>query len=46
MAQTFADLSGGALAASATNVIIPANSQIVDCVFDFKYSSMMELTNN
>ena len=35
MAQTFAaDLSGGALAASATNVIIPANSQIVDCVFD------------
>jgi len=35
MAQTFAvDLSGGALAASATNVIIPANSQIIDCVFD------------
>ena len=35
MAQTFAaDLSGGALAATATSVIIPANSQIVDCVFD------------
>ena len=35
MAQTFAaDLSGGALAASATNVIIPANSQIIDCVID------------
>ena len=35
MAQTFAaDLSGGALAATATSVIIPANSQIIDCVFD------------
>ena len=35
MSQTFAaDLSGGALAASATSVIIPANSQIIDCVFD------------
>ncbi len=35
MAQTFAaDLSGGAIAASATDVIIPANSQIIDCVFD------------
>ena len=35
MAQTHAvDLSGGALAAVASNVIIPANSQIVDCVFD------------
>ena len=35
MAQSFAvDLSGGALAATATNVIIPANSQIVDCIFD------------
>ena len=35
MAQSFAvDLSGGALAATATNVIIPANSQIIDCVFD------------
>ena len=35
MAQTFAaDLSGGALAATATSVIIPANSQIVDCIFD------------
>ena len=28
------DLSGGALAAVASNVIIPANSQIIDCVFD------------
>ena len=35
MAQTHAiDLSGGALAAGASNVIIPANSQIIDCVFD------------
>ena len=35
MAQTFsADLSSGALAAVATDVIIPANSQIIDCVFD------------
>ena len=35
MAQTHAiDLSGGALAAVASNVIIPANSQIIDCVFD------------
>ena len=35
MAQSHAiDLSGGALAALASNVIIPANSQIIDCVFD------------
>ena len=35
MAQTFAaDLSGGALAASVTDVVIPANSQIIDCVVD------------
>ena len=35
MAQSFAiDLSGGAIAAQASDVIIPANSQIVDCVFD------------
>ena len=35
MAQTHAvDLSNGALAAVASNVIIPANSQIIDCVFD------------
>ena len=35
MAQTHAiSLSGGALAAVASNVIIPANSQIIDCVFD------------
>ena len=35
MAQTHAiDLSGGALAAVATNVIIPANSQLIDIVFD------------
>ena len=35
MSQTFAaDLSGGALAAEVTDVIIPANSQIIDCVID------------
>jgi hypothetical protein len=35
MAQSFAiDLSGGAIAAQASDVIIPANSQIIDCVFD------------
>ena len=35
MAQTFAaDLSGGALAAQVTDVVIPANSQIIDCVID------------
>ena len=35
MAQTHAiDLSNGALAAVATNIIIPANSQLVDIVFD------------
>ena len=35
MARSHAiDLSGGALAAVASNVIIPANSQIIDCVFD------------
>ena len=35
MAQSFAaSLAGGALAATATSVIIPANSQIIDCVFD------------
>lgn len=35
MAQSLAiDLSGGAIAASATDVIIPANSQIIDIVFD------------
>jgi len=35
MSQTFAaDLSGGALAAQNTDVIIPANSQIIDCVLD------------
>jgi len=35
MMQTFsADLSGGALAAQVTNVVIPANSQIIDCVID------------
>ena len=35
MSQTFAaDLSGGALAASVTDVVIPANSQIIDCVLD------------
>jgi len=35
MAQTFAaDLSGGALAAEVTDVVIPANSQIIDCVID------------
>ena len=35
MAQTHAiSLAGGALAAVASNIIIPANSQIIDCVFD------------
>ena len=35
MAQTHAiDLSGGAIAAEATNMIIPANSQLIDIVFD------------
>ena len=35
MAQTHAiDLTGGAIAAEATNVIIPANSQLIDIVFD------------
>ena len=35
MAQSFAiDLSGGAIAAQASDVIIPANSQIIDCIFD------------
>ena len=35
MAQTAAiDLSGGALAASALDIIIPANSQLIDIVFD------------
>ena len=35
MAQSHAiDLSSGAIAAEATNVIIPANSQIIDIVFD------------
>jgi|TARA_R110002020_G_scaffold88008_2_gene216515 hypothetical protein len=35
MAQSLAiDLSGGAITADATAVIIPANSQIIDIVFD------------
>ena len=35
MSQTFAvDLSSGAVSASETDVVIPANSQIIDCVFD------------
>jgi hypothetical protein len=35
MAQSLAiDLSGGVITASATGVIIPANSQIIDIVFD------------
>ena len=35
MAQSHAiDLSGGALAAVATDIIIPANSQLIDIVFD------------
>ena len=35
MAQSLAiDLSSGAIAADATDVIIPANSQIIDIVFD------------
>ena len=35
MSQTFAaDLSSGAIAADVTNVVIPANSQIIDIVLD------------
>ena len=35
MAQTASvDLSGGAIAASALDIVIPANSQLVDIVFD------------
>ena len=35
MAQTFSvDLSGGAVAAQVTDVVVPANSQIIDCVID------------
>jgi len=35
MTQThLIDLSGGALAADVTNIVIPANSQIIDCVLD------------
>ena len=35
MAQTTAiDLSGGAISADATGMIIPANSQLIDIVFD------------
>ena len=36
MAQTFAvSLAGGAVAAAVQDVVIPANSQIIDCVLDF-----------
>ena len=35
MTQThLIDLSGGALAADVTNIVIPANSQIIDVVID------------
>ena len=35
MSQTFAiDLSSGAISAEETDVVIPANSQIIDCIFD------------
>ena len=35
MSQTFAiDLSSGAISADETDVVIPANSQIIDCIFD------------
>ena len=35
MSQTFAvSLAAGAVAAAVQNVVIPANSQIVDCVID------------
>ena len=35
MSQTFAaDLSSGAITADVTNVVIPANSQIIDIVID------------
>jgi hypothetical protein len=35
MSQThLIDLSGGAIAAGSTNIVIPANSQIIDCILD------------
>ena len=35
MSQThLIDLSNGAIAAGATNIVIPANSQIIDCILD------------
>ena len=35
MSQThLIDLSNGAIAAGATDIVIPANSQIIDCIFD------------
>ena len=35
MSQThLIDLSGGAIAAGATNIVIPANSQIIDVILD------------
>ena len=35
MSQThLIDLSGGAIAAGATDIVIPANSQIIDCILD------------
>mgnify|MGYP003126011826 FL=1 len=35
MSQThLIDLSGGAIAAGATEIVIPANSQIIDCILD------------
>jgi hypothetical protein len=35
MSQThLIDLSGGAIAAGVTDIVIPANSQIIDCVLD------------
>ena len=46
MAQTFAiDLSSGAIAAEASNVIIPANSQIIDCIFDIITAANTGTTN-
>ena len=44
MAQSFQFLSRIQLAAQASDVIIPANSQIIDCIFDIiKQLLMLEL---
>ena len=33
------DISGGAVAAEATNVVIPANSKIVDIIIDLEVAA-------